>query len=167
MQRLLLITLLLLSFPLFAAGPVEGDKEPLVFSSTEQEARFKDLTLELRCLVCQNQNLADSDAPLAQDLRKEIFDMLQAGEGDEEIKTFMVERYGDFVLYRPRLTPATVFLWFSPIVLFLFLVWWVIRWRMRATVSDTGYSELELQRARSLLSEQKPGLRSEPSAKKK
>ena len=120
MQRLLLITLLLLSFPLFAAGPVEGDKEPLVFSSTEQEARFKDLTLELRCLVCQNQNLADSDAPLAQDLRKEIFDMLQAGEGDEEIKTFMVERYGDFVLYRPPVQGNTLALWAMPIF-FLFV----------------------------------------------
>ena len=120
MQRLLLITLLLLPFHLLAAGPVEGDKEPLVFTSTQQEERFKELTLELRCLVCQNQNLADSDAPLAQDLRKEIFDMLQAGEGDEEIKTFMVERYGDFVLYRPPVQGNTLALWAMP-VLFLFV----------------------------------------------
>jgi cytochrome c-type biogenesis protein CcmH len=120
MRRLFLITLMLLPIHLLAAGPVEGDKEPLVFSSTEQEERFKDLTLELRCLVCQNQNLADSDAPLAQDLRKEIFDMLQAGEGDEEIKTFMVERYGDFVLYRPPVQGNTLALWAMP-VLFLFV----------------------------------------------
>jgi cytochrome c-type biogenesis protein CcmH len=120
MRRLLLITLLLLPFQLPAAGPVEGDKEPLVFSSTEQEERFKELTIELRCLVCQNQNLADSDAPLAQDLRKEIFDMLQAGQGDEEIKTFMVERYGDFVLYRPPVQGNTLALWAMP-VLFLFV----------------------------------------------
>jgi cytochrome c-type biogenesis protein CcmH len=120
MRRLFLITLMLLPIHLLAAGPVEGDKEPLVFSSTEQEERFKDLTLELRCLVCQNQNLADSDAPLAQDLRKEIFDMLQAGQGDEEIKTFMVERYGDFVLYRPPVQGNTLALWAMP-VLFLFV----------------------------------------------
>jgi cytochrome c-type biogenesis protein CcmH len=120
MRRFFLIIILLASFPLSAAGPVEGDKEPLVFASTEQEARFKHLTIELRCLVCQNQNLADSDAPLAQDLRKEIFDMLQAGKGDEEIKTFMVDRYGDFVLYRPPVQGNTLLLWVMP-ALFLFV----------------------------------------------
>jgi cytochrome c-type biogenesis protein CcmH len=120
MRRFFLIIILLASFPLAAAGPVEGDKEPLVFASTEQEARFKHLTIELRCLVCQNQNLADSDAPLAQDLRKEIFDMLQAGKGDEEIKTFMVDRYGDFVLYRPPVQGNTLLLWVMP-ALFLFV----------------------------------------------
>jgi cytochrome c-type biogenesis protein CcmH len=120
MRHIFLITILLASFPLFAAGPVEGDKEPLVFDSTEQEERFKQLTVELRCLVCQNQNLADSDAPLAQDLRKEIHDMLMAGQGDEEIKTFMVERYGDFVLYRPPVQGNTLLLWAMP-ALFLFV----------------------------------------------
>ena len=120
MRRFFLIIILLASFPLSAAGPVEGDKEPLVFASTDQEARFKHLTIELRCLVCQNQNLADSDAPLAQDLRKEIFDMLQAGKGDEEIKTFMVDRYGDFVLYRPPVQGNTLLLWVMP-ALFLFV----------------------------------------------
>ena len=120
MRHIFLITILMASFPLFAAGPVEGDKEPLVFDSTEQEERFKQLTVELRCLVCQNQNLADSDAPLAQDLRKEIHDMLMAGQGDEEIKTFMVERYGDFVLYRPPVQGNTLLLWAMP-ALFLFV----------------------------------------------
>ncbi|MEJ2402323.1 MAG: cytochrome c-type biogenesis protein CcmH [Xanthomonadales bacterium] len=119
MRRIILIIILLVSFPLSAAGPVEGDKEPLVFSSTEQEERFKDLTLELRCLVCQNQNLADSDAPLAQDLRKEIHDMMLAGRNDDEIKTFMVERYGDFVLYRPPVQGNTVALWAMPVLFLL------------------------------------------------
>ena len=81
--------------------------------------RFNQLTLELRCLVCQNQNLADSDAPLAQDLRKEIYDMLQAGKNDEEIKSFMVERYGDFVLYRPPVQGNTLALWVMPGVILL------------------------------------------------
>jgi len=120
MRHLFLIMILLASCPLFAAGPVEGDKEPLVFTSTEQEDRFKQLTVELRCLVCQNQNLADSDAPLAQDLRKEIHDMLVAGKGDEEIKSFMVDRYGDFVLYRPPVQGNTLALWAMP-ALFLFV----------------------------------------------
>ena len=94
-------------------------QEPLVFDNPEQEARYNQLTLELRCLVCQNQNLADSDAPLAQDLRKEIYDMLQAGKNDDEIKTFMVERYGDFVLYRPPVQGNTLALWVMPVVILL------------------------------------------------
>ncbi len=88
--------------------------EPLVFEDEAQAERFRLLTVELRCLVCQNQTLADSDAPLANDLRLEIFKMLQAGQSDEEIKTFLVDRYGDFVLYRPPLDGNTLFLWFMP-----------------------------------------------------
>lgn len=115
MQRIFLIAILMAAFQMaLAAGPVEGDKEPLVFADLEQEMRFNQLTLELRCLVCQNQNLADSDAPLAQDLRKEIYDMLQAGKNDDEIKSFMVERYGDFVLYRPPVQGNTLALWAMP-----------------------------------------------------
>jgi cytochrome c-type biogenesis protein CcmH len=102
--------LLMLAAPLLA-------QEPLVFEDAAQEQRYNDLTLELRCLVCQNQNLADSDAPLAQDLRQEIYDMMMAGQTDEQIKVFMVERYGDFVLYRPPVQGNTLALWALPIVL--------------------------------------------------
>jgi cytochrome c-type biogenesis protein CcmH len=94
-------------------------KEPLIFMNPEQEVRYNELTLELRCLVCQNQNLADSDAPLAQDLRKEIYDMMKAGQSNEEIKTFLVDRYGDFVLYKPPLKGNTLALWLAPAVLLL------------------------------------------------
>jgi len=94
-------------------------KEPLIFMNPEQEARYNELTLELRCLVCQNQNLADSDAPLAQDLRKEIYDMMQAGQSNEEIKTFLVDRYGDFVLYKPPVKGNTLALWLAPVILLL------------------------------------------------
>jgi len=93
--------------------------EPLVFSSPEHEERFLHLTRELRCLVCQNQNLADSDAPLAADLRLEIKEMLEAGQSDEEIRTFLVDRYGDFVLYRPPLAGNSLALWLLPAVLLL------------------------------------------------
>ena len=113
----LLLTALLLATTAVAQGPRGEDKEPLVFQSAEQEERYKDLTLELRCLVCQNQNLADSDAPLAQQLRGEIFDMLQDGRSDEEITGFMVDRYGDFVLYRPPVRGDTLALWLMPAVL--------------------------------------------------
>ena len=91
--------------------------DPLVFDDPSMEKRYNDLTLELRCLVCQNQNLADSDAPLAQDLRKEIYDMMMAGQTDEQIKAFMVDRYGDFVLYRPPVQGNTLALWVLPVVL--------------------------------------------------
>lgn len=119
MHRIFIAAILLALFNLAVAGPVEGDKEPLVFNTPELEERFNKLTLELRCAVCQNQNLADSDAPLAQDLRKEIYDMLQAGRNDDEIKSFMVERYGDFVLYRPPVQGNTLALWVMPAVILL------------------------------------------------
>jgi cytochrome c-type biogenesis protein CcmH len=102
--------LLMLAAPLLA-------QEPLLFEDAAQEQRFNDLTLELRCLVCQNQNLADSDAPLAQDLRQEIYDMMVAGQTIEQIKAFMVDRYGDFVLYRPPVQGNTLALWTLPILL--------------------------------------------------
>lgn len=92
---------------------------PLSFDSEEQEQRFKALTEELRCAVCQNQSLADSDAPLAQDLREEIHDMLKDGESDEQIRRFLVDRYGEFVLYRPAMKGNTLLLWLGPPLLLL------------------------------------------------
>jgi cytochrome c-type biogenesis protein CcmH len=94
--------------------------EPLVFESEAQEQRFNQLILELRCLVCQNQSLADSDAPLAHDLRAELYDLLQQGKNDDEIKQFLVQRYGDFVLYRPPLKGSTLLLWIAPGLLLVF-----------------------------------------------
>ena len=113
----ILILTLALSVSVFAQrAPVQ---EPLVFESMLQEDRFNQLTLELRCLVCQNQNLADSDAQLAHDLRAEVHEMLLAGKSDDEIKQFMVERYGDFVLYRPPVQKNTYLLWLAPLALLL------------------------------------------------
>lgn len=82
----------------------------------EHEARYYSLLEELRCLVCQNQTIAESDADLAKDLRDEVRKMLQAGATDSEITEFMVNRYGDFVLYRPPVKPRTWLLWFGPLV---------------------------------------------------
>ena len=104
----------LLGLLLLAASGLPAAEEPLEFDSPEQEARYRNLTEELRCAVCQNQNLADSDAPLAQDLRREIYEMMLAGQTDDEIKSFMVDRYGDFVLYRPPIQGNTVALWVMP-----------------------------------------------------
>jgi len=96
--------------------PVIAD-DPLIFTDADEEARYQQLTAELRCVVCQNQNLADSNAPLAQDLRKEIYSMMQAGRTDDEIKQFLIDRYGDFVLYRPPVKSNTLVLWLMPAVL--------------------------------------------------
>ncbi|MDR3388923.1 MAG: cytochrome c-type biogenesis protein CcmH [Rudaea sp.] len=91
--------------------------DPLPFTDRAQEVRFQQLTKQLRCLVCQNQDLADSDADLARDLRKQVFDMMQNGKSDDEIKQYLVARYNDFVLYDPPLKPGTWLLWFAPLAL--------------------------------------------------
>jgi len=93
--------------------------EPLVFKDAKKQVRFDSLMEEIRCLVCQNQSLADSGAGLADDLRKEAYRMISQGESNEAIKAFMVERYGDFVLYDPPLQPSTLLLWFGPFILIL------------------------------------------------
>jgi len=101
--------------------------EAFEFDSKAEEQHFKDLIEELRCLVCQNQSLLDSDAELAHDLRAEVYDMIQAGKSDEEIITFLVARYGDFVLYNPPLKPSTWLIWFGPFVLLLIAAFLLLR----------------------------------------
>ena len=113
MRGLLTVVLLVLSVAAFAAIGVYE------FETPEQEARFKRLSEELRCLVCQNQNLADSNAELAQDLRRQVHTMILAGKSDADIIGFMTERYGDFVLYRPPLHAGTLLLWSGPFLLLL------------------------------------------------
>ena len=99
-----------------APGSFAADT-PFTFQSEETEASYQKLLAELRCLVCQNQSLADSHADLAQDLRNEVYKMLQEGKSDDEIRQFMVARYGDFVLYKPPIKPTTLLLWFGPFLL--------------------------------------------------
>ncbi|MGB5338679.1 MAG: cytochrome c-type biogenesis protein [Gammaproteobacteria bacterium] len=100
-----------------APVPAAVTLEAFTFTTPAQEQQFKDLIVELRCLVCQNQSLLDSDAELAHDLRAEVYGMLQAGQSDDEIVAFLVKRYGDFVLYKPPVKPSTYLLWFGPFVL--------------------------------------------------
>ena len=95
---------------------------PMEFNEPKMELRFKKLTEELRCLVCQNQSLADSHAGLAQDLRNEVYRMVIAGDSDKEIIAYMVNRYGDFVLYRPPVKNTTYFLWFGPFLMLLIAI---------------------------------------------
>lgn len=115
-----------------------------------QLAMFKELAAELRCLVCQNQNIADSNAPLAQDLRREIHTMISRGDTKSQIIDFMVQRYGEFVLYRPRFTTKTLVLWVGPFLLFLMglgMLWMQSR-KPRAPVATDSES---LAAARELL----------------
>ena len=107
-----------------------------------QQALFKELASELRCLVCQNQNIADSNASLAQDLRREIHTMISRGDTKAQIIDFMVQRYGEFVLYRPRFSAKTVVLWIGPFVLFALglLALWMQARKPRAVVSEDSES---------------------------
>jgi len=115
----LFIVLFLFTVSLSAFAQKTDVQEPLLFANPQQQERFNKLTEELRCLVCQNQNLADSDAPLAHDLRREVHEMVLAGRTNEQIKEFLVTRYGDFVLYRPPVQKNTYLLWLAPLVLLL------------------------------------------------
>ncbi|WP_240098503.1 cytochrome c-type biogenesis protein [Thermomonas flagellata] len=92
----------------------QADAAPLRFHDPAEEARFHALTAELRCVMCQNQSLADSNALIALNLRREVLALMRQGKSDDEIKNFLVQRYGEFVLYRPRLEARTWLLWLGP-----------------------------------------------------
>ena len=102
-----------------APGPSAAPARPIEFRDRAEERRFRALTEQLRCVMCQNQSLADSNAMIAQDLRLEVLQLLRDGNSDAQIKTFLVERYTDFVLYQPELKPRTWLLWFGPALLLL------------------------------------------------
>ncbi len=107
------------------------------FDDPVLQQRYESINRELRCLVCQNQTIADSNATLAADLRREVREMIAAGRTDAEIREFMIERYGDFVLYRPRMTAGNFLLWAAPLLLLLGGAYVVVRVvRRRATEAD-------------------------------
>ena len=152
MTRLALLLLLLIG-QVALAMPVDTFK----FKSEEQETIFHRLSNELRCLVCQNQAIADSNADLAKDLRNEIYKMLQQGKSEEQIIDFMVQRYGDFVLYNPPMKPLTWLLWFGPLIALLvgFIV--VVRYirNQRSLVVASELSTDDQQRLAALRSDLK------------
>ncbi|MFQ5659665.1 MAG: cytochrome c-type biogenesis protein CcmH [Gammaproteobacteria bacterium] len=118
------MTVRLLSFLMLfcLAAPVYPVDTPLEFNNPEQSQRYHHLIKQLRCLVCQNQSLEDSHADLAQDLRQEVQQMILAGRSNQDIIGFLVERYGDFVLYLPPLKESTLVLWLAPFLVLLFAV---------------------------------------------
>jgi len=140
---------------LCVSGPVwAGEARPLA-DDPAAEARLKHLAVELRCLVCQNQTLADSNAPLAEDLRREVREMIAKNMSDKEIIEFLVSRYGDFVLYRPPLKATTTLLWAGPFVLLTIgATALVIALRRRAhKVVDAAVSEEEHRKVEQLMAE--------------
>src|SRR5439155_9043909 len=132
--------------------PVPPSAETAGMSALDM--RLKRLETELRCLVCQNQTLADSNADLADDLRREVRALALAGKSDDDIKAYLVARYGDFVLYKPPVKPSTWMLWFGPFALLGggAAIWWmVLRRRARSTSSATSADPVGELRARKLL----------------
>jgi cytochrome c-type biogenesis protein CcmH len=114
-----LLQTVLVAFLLFAGIAHAQAIEPMPFANHAQELRFQHLTHQLRCPMCQNETLADSNAPIARDLRNQIFQMMQQGKSDDEIKQYLVARYSRFVLYDPPLTRGTWLLWFGPLLILL------------------------------------------------
>jgi cytochrome c-type biogenesis protein CcmH len=129
-----------------------GEASPLA-EDPVVEARLVHISQEIRCLVCQNESLSSSRAELADDLRREVRDLIRTNKSDQEIKDFLVSRYGDFVLYRPEVKPLTWVLWFGPFVALLMaaIFMWVYLRQRRATVKPHVLSEAERARVEQLL----------------
>ena len=152
MTRSTLLALLLLCLiPTFAMAQVQEEERPS--DDPVIEARLAKLSKELRCLQCQNQTLADSPAGLAADLRREIRVQMKAGKSDQEIVAFLTQRYGDFILYKPRVTFTTYLLWFGPFVLLLGGLYVLFRYikQRRDSIPEKQLSADERRRAEELL----------------
>lgn len=149
-MRVLLQVLLVVLLALAGAAHAQAI-EPLPFANHAQEVRFQHLTRELRCLVCQNETLADSQAPLAADLRNQIREQLAAGRSEQEVVDFLVARYGDFVLYRPPFKSTTVLLWAGPFLFLAFGAFVLVRFVRRRRVAEPELSPADRSRAAKLL----------------
>lgn len=151
------LPLLLLIITLFNVSAAQAILEGFDFSGAVNEQRYKNLVGELRCLVCQNETLLDSNAELAQDLRNEIYQLMARGQTDAQIIDFLVARYGNFVLYNPPLMPSTVLLWFGPFVLLLIAAFFLYRSiRGRAREAEAKLTVEEHQRIEQVLGHTSP-----------
>ena len=152
MTRSSLLALLLLCL-ISSSAMAQVQEEERPSDDPVIEARLAKLSKELRCLQCQNQTLADSPAGLAADLRREIREQMKAGKSDQEIVAFLTQRYGDFILYKPRVTFTTYLLWFGPFVLLLgglYVLFYYIKQR-RDSIPEQPLSADERRRAEELL----------------
>ena len=136
--------------------PVRASIDVYQFDSPEQEQRFRQLIDDLRCPKCQNQNLSGSDAEVAKDLKNRAYELMKQGKTDDEIRAYLIDRYGDFISYRPPVRSGTALLWFGPLLLFL-AVGTVLVWRTRRTPAVTApMSAEEREKLARLLDESDP-----------
>ncbi|MGQ0620825.1 MAG: cytochrome c-type biogenesis protein [Panacagrimonas sp.] len=140
---------MLIATTVSALTPQEGTLPP------EQEARYRTLIHELRCLVCQNQTIADSNADLANDLRKQVHDRIASGESDADIRRYVTDRYGDFVLYKPLLSARTVLLWAGPFLILAGALVIALRILRRRPKAGLPSQAADPARLRKLLDEEK------------
>jgi cytochrome c-type biogenesis protein CcmH len=148
-----LALLLMLVFSAFGGPMGHAADAPPPGADPELEAQVQRVAAELRCLVCQNQTIADSNAELAQDLRKQVREMLQSGQSEAEVRDFMVARYGDFILYRPPFKATTLVLWIGPFVLMIAGLWGLRRIALgrRRAAGEAHLSPDEQARLRALV----------------
>ncbi len=133
-------------------SPTLAGVEVRNFTDPAQERRYHKLVDELRCLVCQNQNLADSNSPLASDLREKIYTMIKTDKTNQQVINYMVERYGKFVLYNPPLDPVTLFLWLPPFILLIGgVILLLLNIRKRNAATPVELSEADHARSQQLL----------------
>lgn len=145
MQSLKLLLVLLFSLPAWAAI------ETYQFSSPQQEETYQQLTRQLRCPQCQNNNIADSNATISNDMRAKVYELLQQGKSKQEVVDYMVQRYGNFVTYDPPLTLSTLFLWLIPAALLLLGVIVLFRRKPQAQNKNNNNLALDQQRLNSIL----------------
>lgn len=145
MQSLKLLLVLLFSLPAWAAI------ETYQFSSPQQEETYQQLTQQLRCPQCQNNNIADSNATISNDMRAKVYELLQQGKNKQEVVDYMVQRYGNFVTYDPPLTLSTLFLWLIPAALLLLGVIVLFRRKPQAQNKKNNNLALDQQRLNSIL----------------
>ena len=146
MKKVLFVLLTLVIFNVLAVEDNYG------FDNPEERVLFLKLTEELRCPMCQNQNIADSDAMIAHDMRRKVYTLLKQGRSEAEIITYMKDRYGDFVYYKPPVTVATVWLWALPLIFIVLVLFFVMRRSKQAPAQDTAE---KLKQAEAMLRQDK------------
>ena len=134
----IILAILICVFALTGTAIAQTKVEPPTFASQAEEDRFQHLLSELRCVMCQNQSLADSDAQIAVELRREVLDLMRQGRNDEEVKAYLVQRYGEFVLYRPVVNRRNIFLWLGPFGMLVLSVGVLALWRRGQRAQVTG-----------------------------
>lgn len=137
---------------LFSSVSFAGTIEAYEFETAEKEKTYKGLIAELRCLVCQNNNLAESNADLAKDLRVETYELVEKGKSHSEVVDYMVARYGDFVVYNPPVKASTFLLWFGPFIMLVIILWFLFKHFRKPPAADIAETP-QIDKAKNALSD--------------